>query len=821
MVRGFVQVVRALFRDPAHAVVAILTLALGIGATTAVFCVLDGVLLRPLPYPQAERLVRVFHTAPGLDLVDDLGLSDATYFRLRESGVFDGLALYRTGAVNLSGGAAPERVPAAWVSPSLTETLGVAPILGRPLRTEDARPGADPVALLGERLWRRRFGGVPGVVGERVRIDGVEREIVGVLPEDLRFPEPETRVWLPFEVDPAATQFGQLGIDSVARLPPGTTAEDAAKRADAALAPLSERFPVEQGSKMLEDAGFTTRVVPLRDHVIGDLGASLWIVMSAVGFLLLLSCANVANLFLVRAAGREKELSVRTALGATRRDLVGGFLAEGAVLGLAGGLVGWVLAWAAVQALVAFGPRNLPRLHELGVGPRGLGFVVVVALASGLAVALAPALRLSGRWLASALRSGGRSATTGPAVRRAQDLLVGLQVAITLLLLVGAGLTVQSFWRLSRTDPGFDPEGVLSFRFYLPPEEYPGEQAPAAFIQRVLDQLGPLPGVTSAGAGGTLPLEGRLDGAGVSIEDHPDPPGAMAKVHFDTQASPGYFETLGIPLVTGRTFTRADVEERRGAVVVSESFARHYWPDGTAVGKRIQPRSGEPSPDDWYTIVGVVGDVRMTRMEDPPQEMIYWPLVSRPGSRSGDGDSFEARAMRVVLRTEGDPMDLVPAVRSRVRALDPNLPIADVQTAGALVARATARRAFVMALLALGALAALLVGAVGVYAVVSYLVTLRTREIGVRMALGATRRRVVALVAARSIAVGAAGALCGVAASFLLGRFMGAVLYQVQPHDPWTLSAAVVAVAAAVTLASVLPARRAAGIDPAEVMRAE
>ena len=291
----------------------------------------------------------------------------------------------------------------------------------------------------------------------------------------------------------------------------------------------------------------------------------------------------------------------------------------------------------------------------------------------------------------------------------------------------------------------------------------------------------------------------------------------MAKVHFDTQASPGYFETLGIPLVAGRTFTRADAEERRGAVVVSESFARHYWPDGTAVGKRIQPRSGEPSPDDWYTIVGVVGDVRMTRIEDPPQEMIYWPLVSRPGDR----DSFEARAMRVVLRTDGDPMDLVPAVRSRIRSLDPHLPIADVETAAALVARATARRAFVMALLAIGALAALLVGAVGVYAVVSYLVTLRTREIGVRMALGATRRRVVALVAARSIAVGAAGALCGVAASFLLGRFMGAVLYQVQPHDPWTLAAAVVAVAAAVTLASVLPARRAAGIDPAEVMRAE
>jgi len=542
MVRGFVQVVRALVRDPAHAVVAILTLALGIGATTAVFCVLDGVLLRPLPYPQADRLVRVFHTAPGLDLVEDLGLSDATYFRLRESGVFDGLAIYREGAVNLSGTAAPERVPAAWVSPSLTATLGVAPILGRPLRTEDARPGADPVALVGERLWRRRFGGAPGVIGERVRIDGVEREIVGVLPQELRFPDPETRVWLPLALDPAATTFGELG---------------------------------------------------------------------------------------------------------------------------------------------------------------------------------------------------------------------------------------------------------------------------------------PLPGVESAGAGGTLPLEGRLDGAGVSIEDHPDPPGAMAKVHFHTQASRGYFETLGIPLVAGRPFTRADTEQRRGVVVVSESFARHYWPNGTAVGKRIQPRSGEPSPEGWYTIVGVVGDVRMTRLEDPPQEMIYWPLVSLPRDRPGHRDSFEARAMQVVLRTNGDPMDLVPAVRSRVRSLDPHLPIADVQTVGTLVARAKARRAFVMTLLAIGALAALLVGAVGVYAVVSYLVTLRTREIGVRMALRATRRRVVALVAARSIGVGAAGALFGVAASFLLGRFMGSVLYRVEPHDPWTLIAAVGAVAAAVTLASVLPARRAAGIDPAEVMRAE
>ena len=808
---------RSLLRRPGFLVATVLTLALGIGATSLVFCVVDGVLFQPLPFPAADRLVRVFHTAPGLELVDDLGVSDATFLRLRESGVFEDLAVYRSGAVNFSGEGAPERVTAAWASHSFTATLGIVPLLGRPLRGEDTRPGAPPVMLLGEDLWRRRFGGGPEVLGETMPIDGVSREVVGVLPAGFRFPEPDTEVWLPYELDPAATNFGHLGIDAVGRLPDGVTPEDFAARVNAQLTPVAERFPVEQGSKMLADAGFTTRIVSLRDHVVGDLHASLWILLASVGFFLLLAGANVANLLLVRAAGRERELAVRTALGAGRRHLMRAFLLEGALLGLAGGLGGWALTQAGLRALKSFGPPNLPRLHELGVDARTLLFALAVSLATGLAVGLAPALRYGGRWLTAALREGGRATTSGPGARRARDLLVGLQVAIALVLLVGAGLTIRSLWVLAHKDPGFDPDGVLTLQLNLPPEEYPGEEAPAAFIQRALDVLGALPAVESAGASGALPLDGGLQGSGVSIEDHPDPPDALARIHFDAQASPGYFETLRIPILAGRSFTRADHERRTGAMVVSEAFVRRYWPEGSALGKRLQPRDGEPDPDNWYTIVGVVGDVHQIRLEEPPPEIIYRPLVSLPGDR----DSFEARAVRLVLRTTGDAADLAPAVRQRIRSLDPHLPVASVQTLDQVVARAMARRTFVMSVLALAGLGALLIGAIGIYGVVSYLVTERTREIGIRMALGATPGRVVAAVVRRAVVVSAVGIACGMVAAILLGQLMGAVLFEVDPYDPWTLAAAAVLLGATAALASFLPAQRAGRLDPLESLAAE
>jgi predicted permease len=809
------QVLRNLARRPGFTFVTVLTLALGIGANSVIFGVVDSVLLQPLPFPEAGDLVRVHHSAPGLDIVADIGLSDATYFYLRSAEVLQDLALYEQAEVNLSGGESPERVVVAHVSHGFFSVLGISPLAGRTFREEEERPGAAPVVIIGEGLWRQRFAGNPTAVGESVVIDGVAHEVVAIAPAGLAFPDRNTQLWLPRRLDPASTNIGHLGIDAIGRKRPELSAAETGARLAALLQNLEELFPIEQGSGVLARAGFTTHAVPLRDTVLGDLAQRLWVLMGSVAFVLAIACANVANLFLVRAEEREREMALRTALGASRRHIVAGFLQESVALGVLAGGLGLLLAWLGLEGLVRFGPQSLPRIEEIGTGGRVFGFTVLLSLAAGLVLGMIPALRYGSAWLASALREGGRAVTMGRQGQRTRSLLVVSQVALALVLLVGSGLMVRSFRSLSRVDPGFEAGGVLTFRLSLPPAEYPGEDAPAAFVQRAIDELAGLPGVLSAGAVTGLPLSGRMDGSGVSIEDHPEGPDELPRVHFDQLAAPGYFETLRIPLVEGRTFEPADHQQRRGNVVVNEAFARRYWPGGSALGKRLQPREGDPDAANWYTIVGVMGSVHYMRLEEEPRELIYYPMVSLPGDR----DHFEARTMSFVLRTDREPGALAAAVRQRIVALDPDLPIAELEAADRLLARARSRTAFTMTLLLAGAAGALLIGAVGIYGVISCLVSRRIPEIGIRMALGASAGAVVWAVLQRSLAATVLGILIGVGGAIALTRVMGALLFGVSPLDPLTFGAVILVLAAVTAAAAYVPARRATKVSPLQALR--
>jgi len=820
------QVVRNLIRHPGFAIVTVVTLALGIGANTVIFSVVNSVLLQPLPFPDADRLVRVYHSAPGLNIgMDDIGLADATYFFFRDSGVLEDLAVYNEGAANLSGGDTPERVDSLSASHSLFATLGVPPTLGRPFAPEDELPDAPPVVILSDGLWRRNFGARTDVIGETVQIDGVSAEIVGVMPPGLVFPRPDIELYEPMDLDPEVTQLGSLGTDSVGKLPPGLTIGEAEAQLHARIDDLVAAFPDQPAAPLLDQAGLSAHVVDMREYAVGDVQRTLWVLMGSVAFILLIACANVANIYLVRADGREREIAIRSALGAGRGQLMTGFLAESIALGLAAGASGLLLAYAGVRALVRFGPERMPRIEEISIDANVLVFTFLLSILVGVLFGLIPALRYKTAWLAAALKEGGRANTAGRRRFVARNLLMGFQVAMALVLLVGSGLMVRSFRTLAAIDPGFDATDVLTFRLALNANDYEGPEAPTAFIQRVLDELGGMPGVRSVGVSTSVPLGGNASGQGFSIEDHPLEPDALPPVHFFKYASPGYFESLQIPLVTGRAFERADHEDPRASAIVNEAFAGLYWPDADPVGRRIQFGGGaEPNPDTWYTIVGVVGNVRNIRLEDEVPALAYFPLlpiVVEDEEGQQVSRSWVVRNPQFAVRTEGGPTALAGPIRQKILEMDPNLPIAGVETMEELLGRAMVQRSFTMLLLLIGSGGALLIGAVGIYGVISYVVSQQTREIGVRMALGAQANDIAWMVLRRSLVVTAIGIVCGVLAAGFFTRFMGAMLYEVEPLDPVTFVTVIVVLAAVAALAAYIPARRAARVDPLRALQYE
>ena len=809
--------VRSLRHAPGFTAVTIFTLAVGIGANAAIFSVVNGVLLRPLPYPNEARVVGVWHRAPGLD-IPRLQQAEETYVLYRERArSFQEIGLGDDFEGNLTGVGEPERVPAARVTSSMFTVLAVPPALGRTFSAEDDEPGGPDLAILSHGLWARRFGSDPNVLGKTIELNGVAREIIGVMPADFRDLYGDTRLWIPYRIDREALPTVSFSMEAVGRLAPGVTAEEAEAELSRILPELPRAFPGGITSKMLEDTRMSALVHPLREDVAGDMARVLWILLAVAGCVLLIACANVANLFMVRAEGRARDIAVRTALGADRGDIIRHFLGDSVLLGFLGGAGGLVLAYVAVRALVAFGPAELPRLEAIRVDGGVIIFTAAISLLAGLLFGAVPLAKYGRPDLLASLKEGGRGGSAGRETHRLRNVLVAGQVALALLLLIGSGLMARSFWKLREVEPGFAGEGVLTFRLSLPSASHPEPGDVSRFYEQLRDRLGGMPGVEAVGASSAVPLaEGESNDA-LLLEDYPLEPGALPEVVRTVYADPGYFRTLGIPLLGGRAFEPDDYRTPRRVAVVSASMARHYWPEGGAIGHRIAPGLGEDQRSDWYTVVGVVGDVHDTALDEPADEIVYYPTTSIDAAR----DTFAIRTRTLAVRSAGAPLTLAPAVREAVWSLDANLPVVNLRTTGMIVSRSMSRMTFTMVLLGIAALVALLLGTVGLYGVVSYVVSQRTREIGVRMAIGARPDDVRRMVVRQGLVVSGLGAAVGLGAAFALTRVMSALLFGVSATDPVIFAAVPIVLIATAAGAAYVPARRASRVDPMEALRHE
>jgi putative ABC transport system permease protein len=806
---------RTLAKNPGFAAAAVLTLALGIGASGAVFSVLRALLLRPLPYRQPATLVMVWSRWPGFPKTS-VSVPEARTWA--DAGCFAGLALFHLSKSNLTGGAEPERIGSAEVSANLFDVLGVKPLLGRSFAAAEAGSRPASVVILSEELWRRRFGGSPDVLGASIDIDGAPRTVVGVMPAGFKLPldyaaPAPSALWLPLAEDLAGAfafprEGGNHNDSAVARLRPGVSAAQARARLRARAADLTAAGLYPRSWR------FEPLVIPVIEDVLGPLRVALLVLCGAVGFVLLIACANVANLLLVRGMQRQKELAVRMAVGAAPGRLVRQLLVESCGLSALGGAAGLALSWAAVRAIRSLAPLEIPRAAEVGVDGVVVVFVATVALATALIFGLAPALQLSRPDLQSTLKEGGRGAAgAGAGGARTQSLMVVAELALAVVLLMGASLMIRTFWSLSQVNPGFRAERLLTMGVSPPRVKYPRAEALIRLYDEILENVRRVPGVESAGAVRALPLATELGDWGLEVEGYAPPPGE--RVQGDWQiVTPGYFETMGIPLRRGRFFTVADRRDAQPAIVISEAMAERFWPGKDPLGRRIRVKG--PGAPRWSTVVGVAGDVRHNGLT--AQVKGAWYL---PRSQFDLSTGSLIPGMTLVVKTAGNPADLAGPVRAVIRAIDPRLPVSEVRALRDVVSGSVAKQRFTMFFLLLCSALALTLAALGVYGVVRFRVGARSREIGLRMALGAQPGQLLRRTVAEGMAPVAAGLGIGVLAALALTRFLGGLLYGIKPQDPLTLLVTVVTLALAALAAAWLPARRAARVDPLIVLREE
>jgi putative ABC transport system permease protein len=825
LLRDARHALRRVRKAPAFTAAVIGTLALGIGANTAIFGVIDSILLRPLAYPQAEELVSVWHTAPGLPGVpENIGSSASMYFTYREENrTFEHLGLWNSGGANVTGVAEPELARALFVTFGVLDAVGVKPLLGRWFSQADDTPGSVETVMLTYGYWQRRFGGDTSLVGRTLTINSTPHTVIGVMPEDFRF-ERDPELILPQRFERNQQFLGSFGFLAIARLKPGVTMERANADVARMLGLWLNAWAPNPGMDraVFQQARLTPRILPLKQEIIGDIGTALWVVMGSLGLVLLIACANVANLSLVRAEARQQELAIRAALGAGGGRIAREMLVESMTLGVLGGALGLGLAYAGLRILAAKGPATLPRLDEIGIDPFVLAFALGVSLLSGALFGVLPVLKYAGLRVATALRGVGRSFSQGRERHRARHTLVVVQVALALVLLVSSGLMIRTFQQLRRVQPGFTrPEEILILHSTIPQATAREPERVMRMQHEILDRLAAVPGVSSAGFASAAPMESFLSAPGnpVYAEDKTFAEGQIPPMRQIRRIAPGFFNTMGTRVVAGRDFTWTDLYGKRRVAIVSENLAREWWGDPrAALGKRIREAG---AADPWREIVGVVENVYDNGVAVKPPEFAYWPALMDKYIWGGENGSAVGGGMFAIRSKRTGTESLLAEAQQAIWSVNGRQPVFLVNTLKALYDRSMARTSFTLVMLALAGGMALVIGLVGIYGVIAYLVSQRTREIGIRTALGAQPAALLAVFVREGLLLAGAGAALGLAAAAGLTRLMTSLLFGVTALDPMTYAAASALLIAAAVLASYLPARRAAAVDPVQALRAE
>jgi predicted permease len=810
----FRHVLRRLVRTPLFTALTALTLGLGIGANSAIFSVINGILLKPLSYPHPEQLIELSHGAPGVNL-PDAGSAPFFHYTYREQArSFQDVGLYRWLARTVTGLAEPETAQSLNVTAQVLPILGVQPQLGNWFTDKDDQPGSPPTAILMNGWWKARFGGDASVIGRRIIVDGVARQVIGVMPPNFQLLDRETAFLLPLQFDRSTANLGQVDYRAIARLKPGVSLSEAS--ADVArLIPIAlHQFPPSPGLtvKEFEDVRFTPKLQFLSQKVIGDVAQTLWVLMGTIGLVLLIACANVANLLLVRAEGRRQELAIRAALGAGWRDVARELLMESIALGLLGGAIGLGIAYGAVQVLIAMAPANLPRLHEISIDPAVILFTFAAALLTGILFGTLPVIKYARPGMDNMLRGGGRTSSHSRERHRARSFLVVVQVALALVLLVGSGLMIRTFQALRRVDPGFNPHDVLTMRISIPPAQLRDSTAVMQLERAILEKIQGISGVTSAGITTLLPTDatGPFDVLYARDKTYRAAP-PLRRLKF---VSPGLLQAMGNRLVAGREFSWTDTFERRPVAMVSENLARELWQNPQrAIGMQIRELPTSP----WREVIGVVGDERENGVQEKAPTVAYYPLLMK----NFQSVPFPVRrtVAYVVRSRRAGSQGLLSDVQKAVWSVNPSLPLAGVRTMQEILEKSLARTSFTLVMLAIAGAMALLIGLVGIYGVISYSVSQRRREIGIRLALGAPHRDLTRMFLVYGCRLALIGVICGLVGAAALTRVMSSLLFDVNPLDPLTYAAVSVVLIIAASAASYIPALRAMGVEPLEALR--
>jgi len=795
---------RQLLDKPGFTAIAIMSLALGIGANTAIFSLVDAVLLRPLPFHDPDRLVVVWEDAAKIGFPRNTP-APANYADWKaQNQVFEDMAAFNYRPYNLTDDGEPEKVDAQAVTANFFPLLDVKPVLGRAFTQEEDRPDGNKVALISYGLWQRRFGGDPALVGKEILLNDRKHTVIGVMPPGFQFLSKETGLWVPMAFSPQElADRGSHYLTVVARMKPGVKLQQA--RAD--IAAITQRINRDHPTSGFE---LGSVVISLREQLAGDVRPALIVLLVAVGFVLLIACANIANLLLSRGAARYREIAVRSALGAGRARIVRQLLTESVLLAVAGGVFGLLFAWLSFSFLKQIIPNGMELNAGVRIDAKVFSFTLLLSLLTGIIFGLAPALQAAKVDLNEALKQGGGRAGTGAGHRRLRSALVVIEVALALVLLVGAGLLIRAFLRLRALDIGVDPENTLMLRTLLPRNKYGELPKRDAFYRQTLERVRALPGVVSAGYTTAVPLTWKGGTNGFTVEGREEGPGQDAQ---SRQISTGYMETMGVKLRQGRFFDDHDSAQSQLVAIINETMARQFWPDENALGKRFRPYSDD-FRNRWVTVVGIVGDVKEMGLEAPAKAEMFFPYQQLP-------HMLWNMPRDLVVRTTGDPMSVAAAARQAVWSVDRNLPVSNIRTMDEILAEEVAQRRIGMTLLAAFAALALALASLGIYGVLSYSVAQRTQEIGIRMALGAGRKEVLRVVLADGMRLATAGVAIGLGVSFALTRLMTGLLFGVSASDPPTLAGVTLLLIAVALLACFIPARRATKVEPMVALRCE